>query len=63
MQHNWFRIVIDEAHNFKNSKTAMAKTVFELNSEYRWCLTGTPTQNSPTDIYSLIRFLRFMPWC
>lgn len=32
MQHNWFRIVIDEAHNFKNSKTAMAQTIFELKS-------------------------------
>ena len=41
----------------------MAKAVYELNSVYRWCLTGTPTQNSLGDLFSLIKFLRFQPWC
>jgi DNA repair protein RAD5 len=40
----------------------MSRTVYQLNAEYRWCLTGTPTQNSIEDLYSLIKFLKFMPW-
>jgi len=26
-------------------------------------LTGTPTQNSIGDLFSLVKFLRFTPWC
>lgn len=41
----------------------MAKSIYNLKSKYRWCLTGTPAQNSISDLYSLIKFLRFYPWC
>ncbi len=41
----------------------MAKSIFKLNAQYRWCLTGTPTQNCITDLFSLIKFLKFAPWC
>ncbi|GJJ07738.1 hypothetical protein Clacol_001943 [Clathrus columnatus] len=53
----WKRIILDEAHNIKERSTNTAKATFELNSEYKWCLSGTPLQNRVGELYSIIRFL------
>ncbi|EPQ59717.1 hypothetical protein GLOTRDRAFT_71378 [Gloeophyllum trabeum ATCC 11539] len=53
----WHRIVLDEAHNIKERATNTAKATFELQSKYKWCLSGTPLQNRVGELYSLIRFL------
>ncbi|RSH87961.1 uncharacterized protein EHS24_000484 [Apiotrichum porosum] len=57
----WLRVVIDEAQNIKNHKTAAAKSAVELRAKYRWCLTGTPIQNNVEELYSLFKFLRARP--
>ncbi|GBE79098.1 DNA repair protein [Sparassis crispa] len=53
----WVRIILDEAHNIKERATNTAKATFELKSEYKWCLSGTPLQNRVGELYSLVRFL------
>ncbi|EIW82150.1 hypothetical protein CONPUDRAFT_122767 [Coniophora puteana RWD-64-598 SS2] len=53
----WNRIILDEAHNIKERATNTAKATFELDSNYKWCLSGTPLQNRVGELYSLIRFL------
>ena len=58
----WHRIVLDEAHFIKEHKTTMAKAVFELDSESKWCLTGTPLQNKLDDLFSLLKFLDVEPF-
>jgi hypothetical protein len=54
---NAHRIQLDEAHNIKERSTNTAKAAFELNSKYKWCLSGTPLQNRVGELYSLVRFL------
>lgn len=54
----WYRIILDEAHTIKNKKSKIAISVSEIESLRRWCLTGTPIQNSIEDLQSLIYFLR-----
>ncbi|CAL9191464.1 unnamed protein product [Musa hybrid cultivar] len=58
----WFRVVLDEAHTVKSSKSQVSMAAAFLNADRRWCLTGTPIQNNLEDVYSLLRFLRVEPW-
>lgn len=58
----WYRVILDEAQWIKNKATKASIAACYLQSEYRWCLTGTPMQNSVDELYSLIRFLRIAPY-
>ena len=58
----WYRIILDEAQWIKNKATKTAVAACYLQGEYRWCLTGTPMQNSVDELYSLIRYLRIAPY-
>ena len=58
----WYRVILDEAQWIKNKNTKAAIAACYLQAEYRWCLTGTPMQNSVDELYSLIRFLRIAPY-
>lgn len=59
---HWHRIILDEAHNIKERSTNVAKAAFELQGDYRWCLSGTPLQNRVGELYSMIRFLGGDPY-
>jgi len=48
---------IDEAQYIKNHKTQNAKSVKKINADYRLALTGTPLENSVSEIWSLFDFL------
>ncbi|KAG6055175.1 hypothetical protein E4U32_006457 [Claviceps aff. humidiphila group G2b] len=56
------RIILDEAHCIKTRSTMTAKACFALQTEYRWCLSGTPLQNRIGEFFSLIRFLNIRPF-
>jgi len=49
----WNRIIFDEAHHLRNSKTAIHKNALKLQGDIRWLVTGTPIQNRKSDFYSL----------
>ncbi|KUJ07728.1 uncharacterized protein LY89DRAFT_351881 [Mollisia scopiformis] len=57
----WFRIVLDEAHIIRRMSTKLHQAVSMLSSKFRWCLTGTPIQNSLEDLAALIAFMRCSP--
>lgn len=54
---SFFGSQLDEAHNIKERATNTAKACFELKSNFKWCLSGTPLQNRVGELYSLVRFL------
>jgi len=61
-QLTWHRAVLDEAQIIKNARTQGAQATWKLKARRRWCLSGTPIQNTIDDLYSLFRFLRYDPY-
>ncbi|MDM8564019.1 DEAD/DEAH box helicase [Candidatus Halobeggiatoa sp. HSG11] len=53
----WQRLVLDEAQNIKNPKTAQTKAILKIDSEHRHALTGTPVENRLLDLWSIFNFL------
>ncbi|MBQ1786684.1 MAG: DEAD/DEAH box helicase [Turicibacter sp.] len=49
--------VLDEAHYIKNHTTLSAKAVKKIKSEIRFALTGTPIENSLSDLWSIFDFI------
>ncbi|CCC71773.1 hypothetical protein NCAS_0I01050 [Naumovozyma castellii] len=58
----FYRVILDEAHNIKDRQSNTARAVNNLKTQKRWCLTGTPLQNRIGEMYSLIRFLNIEPF-
>lgn len=56
------RIVLDEAHNIRNTETKTHKAICALNGEKKWCITGTPIWNHIRDIYAIFKFLDAYPY-
>jgi SNF2 family DNA or RNA helicase len=53
----WQRIILDEAQNIKNPKSAQTKAILQMKSHYRLALTGTPIENRLLDLWSIFNFL------
>jgi len=53
----WDRVILDEAHEIRNKKSKLFKSVCRLHTQIRWIVTGTPVFNSMEDFVSLCTFL------
>lgn len=53
----WGRIVLDEGHEIRNSKSKVSVNVRNLKGEIRWVVTGTPVFNRMGDFVTLCDFV------
>ncbi|CAI7648686.1 unnamed protein product [Penicillium viridicatum] len=51
-------VVPSTSHYIRNRATKQFQAVVNLSAQHRWCLTGTPIQNSIEDLGALVAFLR-----
>ena len=54
---NFDRIICDEAHVFRNSKSKVFKTLYNIRCPIKWAITGTPIQNYKSDIATIFRYI------
>ena len=60
LEYEWIQfsyIFIDEAQNIKNPKTMNARSVKRIRADYHFALTGTPIENSLTELWSIFDFI------
>ncbi len=50
-------VILDEAQNIKNARSKTAQAVMQLHAHRRLTLTGTPIENSVSELWSQFNFL------
>lgn len=55
--HPFHYVILDESQMIKNPSSKLYRSVIELQSEHKIVLTGTPIENSLTDLWSQINFV------
>lgn len=56
-KYDYSYVVLDEAQNIKNPQAATTKAAKSLRTKRRLALTGTPTENRPMELWSIMDFL------
>lgn len=56
-KYEFLYVILDESQFIKNSSSKTYKAVSELVSEYKAVLTGTPVENSLSDLWSQMNFI------
>ena len=54
---NFHYIILDESQVIKNPASMLYRTVTRLRSEFKLVLTGTPVENSLTDLWTQLNFV------
>lgn len=49
-------VILDEAQHIKNPESKTSRAAHRLRGDFRFALTGTPVENSATDLWSILRF-------
>jgi SNF2 family DNA or RNA helicase len=50
-------IIVDESQNMKNYEAQQTQAIYQLNSDFRICLSGTPIENRLLELWTLFEFL------
>ncbi|MDP2337721.1 MAG: DEAD/DEAH box helicase [Bacteroidota bacterium] len=54
---NFHYLILDESQNIKNSSSKTYKSILEIRSKHKLVMTGTPIENSLSDLWSQLNFL------
>lgn len=53
----FYYLILDESQNIKNSSSKTYKSIIEIRSKHKLVITGTPIENSLSDLWSQLNFL------
>ena len=56
-KHDFDFCILDEAQNIKNYQAATTKAAKAIKAKYRLALSGTPTENRPVELWSIMDYL------
>jgi len=57
---NWDAVCVDEASYYiKNFKAKTSRHVYKIRAKKKYCLTGTPLENTIEDLFGIFRFLNW----
>ncbi|SRR6266496_1108373 len=59
---HWFHVIADEVHRAKNRKAQQTTRLKKLPTMHKLGLTGTPADNRPDDIWSILNWLYPRTW-
>jgi len=54
---NFHYLILDESQNIKNPSSKTYKSIIEIRSKHKLVITGTPIENSLSDLWSQLNFL------
>ncbi|MBB5173372.1 DEAD/DEAH box helicase [Texcoconibacillus texcoconensis] len=57
-QINWMATICDEAQAIKNPTTSSSKVIKALKTHFRLALTGTPVENSLSELWSIMDYVQ-----
>jgi superfamily II DNA or RNA helicase len=53
----WEHLVLDESHYIKNKESLTFKSILQLQAKHKLSLSGTPIENSLTDLWAQMQFI------
>ena len=59
----WWRVVLDEAQMVESGVSNAARVAKLIPRQLAWCVSGTPVKRDSKDLYGLIDFLHYEPYC
>ena len=63
MQINWWRVVLDECQMVESGVSNAAKVAQLIPRVNAWAVSGTPLKKDAKDLFGLLIFLRYKPYC
>lgn len=60
---SWWRLCLDEAQMIENGYSQAAAVARAIPRVNAWGVTGTPLKDNVTDLFGLLQFLRYEPYC
>jgi E3 ubiquitin-protein ligase SHPRH len=62
-QISWWRVCLDEAQMIESGVSAAAQVARLIPRENAWAVSGTPLKKDHKDLFGLLLFLQYEPWC